>query len=61
MTKARYITTDNSRGYTGIFESGADDVIIRFSETGQHLEGTTKNQNPSLALKFMRSKVTSGN
>jgi len=35
--------TDNRRGYTGIFESGADDVIIRFSETGQHLEGTTKN------------------
>ena len=61
VTKARFVPTQNNRGYTGIFESGADDVIIRFSETGQQLEHQTKALNPSIALKFLRSGVTSGN
>ena len=61
VTKARFVATQNDRGYTGIFESGADDVIIRFSETGQHLEGHKEALNPSIALKFLRSGVTSGN
>ena len=61
VTKAKFEITDTSRGYTGIFDSGASDVIIRFSETGQHLEGVTQSLNPSIALKFLRSGVTSGN
>ena len=56
MTKAKFVPTQNDRGYTGIFESGADDVIIRFSEAGQYLEGHTTSLNPSIALKFLRSK-----
>lgn len=48
-------------GYTGIFNSGADDVIIRFSETSLHLEEVTTGVNPSIAFKFLRSGVYSGN
>ena len=33
VTKAKFIPANN-RGYTGIFESGADNVLIRFSEAG---------------------------
>ena len=36
-------------------------MIIRFSETGQHLEDHKEALNPSIALKFLRSGVTSGN
>ena len=35
VTKARFVPIDNSgRGYSGIFESGSDEVIVRFSEAG---------------------------
>ena len=60
VTKAKFIPANN-RGYTGIFESGADNVILRFSEAGQHLRGVSKSVNPSIAIKFLRSGVTSGN
>ena len=29
-------------GYTGIFESGSDSMLIRFSETGLHIDGVTQ-------------------
>ena len=61
VTKGRFEAFDNERGYTGIFASGAEDVIIRFSDAGQYLEGVTESINPSIALKFLRSGVTSGN
>ena len=61
VTKAKFEITRNRRGYTGIFDSGASDVIIRFSEAGQYLEGVTQSSNPSIALKFLRTGVTSGN
>ena len=51
----------NRRGYTGIFKSGADDVILRFSTSGQHLDGVTDSINPSIAIKFLRTGVISGN
>ena len=28
-------------GYTGIFKSGSDSMLIRFSETGMHIDGVT--------------------
>ena len=34
VTKAKFIVTSRDRGYTGIFSTGAEDVILRFSETG---------------------------
>ena len=61
VTKGRFEAFDNERGYTGIFASGAEDVVIRFSDAGQYLEGVTESINPSIALKFLRSGVTSGN
>ena len=61
VTKAKFVPVPKNKGFTGIFESGADDVIIRFSEAGQHLDGVTKSLNPAIALKFLRSGVTSDN
>ena len=64
VTKASFVPfkrTVQRRGYTGIFESGADDVIIRFSTSGQHLEGVSNSINPAIAIKFLRSGVISGN
>ena len=64
VTKAAFVPYKPNvdiRGYTGIFETGATDVIVRFSEAGQHLDGVTQSVNPSLALKFLRSGLTSAN
>lgn len=48
-------------GYTGIFESGSDSMLIRFSETGLHIDGVTQQANPSVAFKFLRDGVQSAN
>ena len=48
-------------GYTGIFKSGADDVLVRFSETGLYVKELTASANPSVAFKFLRSEVPSAN
>ena len=62
VTKARFVPNELSdRGYSGIFESGSDEVIVRFSEAGQHLDGISQSVNPSIALKFLRSGVNSAN
>lgn len=62
VTKARFVPNEHSdRGYSGIFESGSDEVIVRFSEAGQHLDGISQSVNPSIALKFLRSGVNSAN
>ena len=56
--KARYIVEDgiiDTYGYTGIFASGAEDVLVRFSETGLHVDDITGAVNPSVAFKFLRS------
>ena len=49
------------KGYTGIFKSGAENVIVRLSETGLHVDGVTDSVNPSAAFKFLRDHVTAGN
>ena len=51
----------NERGYTGIFASGSDSMLIRFSETGLHVDGITSSMNPSVAFKMLRSEVSSAN
>lgn len=53
------VVTD--KGYTGIFASGSDSMIIRFSETGLHVDGITTSMNPSVAFKMLRSGTTSAN
>lgn len=61
VTKARFVVTNNNQDYTGIFEGGADNVLIRFSESQQHLAGVTNSVSPSFALKFLRTGVVSAN
>ena len=50
----------SQNGYTGIFASGSDSALIRFSDDF-HVEGLTGNVKPSLAIKFLRDGVKSGN
>ena len=65
VAQARYEVTcgDNERckEYTGIFKSGAENVLIRLSETGLHLDGVSDSVNPSAAFKFLRNGVPAGN
>ena len=49
------------RGYTGVFATGADSMIIRLSMTGLHVQDLTKMVNPSVAFKMLRDKVASAN
>ena len=49
-----------ANGYTGIFESGSDSMLIRFSDDF-HVDGLTSSVNPSLAMKFLRKGVESAN
>ena len=36
-------------------------MLIRFSETGLHVDGITSSMNPSVAFKMLRSEVSSAN
>ena len=47
--------------YTGLFKSGSDSALIRFSETGFHVDGLKSKLNPSIAIKFLRDGIESAN
>lgn len=53
---------DNSAGmnYTGIYEDGSEDVIMRLSETGM-LNDNSTGLKPSVAFKFLRNGISSDN
>jgi len=53
------VPTDNDEGYTGVFK-GADHMIVRLSESDLLFDSST-GHNPSVALKFLRDGVESGN
>ena len=64
VSKVKYVPHPKNvlaRGYTGIFKSGANDAIVRFSDASQHLAGTSDSINPSFGVKFLRSGQISGN
>ena len=67
VSKFKYETVANAEGYTGIFESGCDNGIMRFStatnfdSTKTSAEGAWANFIPGIALKFLRNGVHSGN
>ena len=65
VAQAKYVPrcggNSRCREYTGIFKSGAKNVIVRLSETGLHVDGLTESVNPSAAFKFLRDGVPSGN
>ena len=54
VAQAEFIA-DPSSPYSGIFESGAENVIIRLSETDVVTDGSTR-ANPSIAIKFLRDR-----
>ena len=63
VTRAKFVPGGmaSERGYSGIFASGSDEVIVRFSDAGQRLDGVSESINPSIALKFIRDGMTSAN
>ena len=63
VTRAKFVPGGMAaeRGYSGIFASGSDEVIVRFSDAGQRLDGVSESINPSIALKFLRDGMTSAN
>jgi hypothetical protein len=65
--KVSFQIINNEPGYTGIFDSGADYGIIRFSTFVKPVEiGATEQlgygtYTPAMALKFLRNNVPAGN
>ena len=65
----KYVPTENSEGYTGIFATGADHGLIRLSAAKQPDESKSAhsaekafdNFVPGFGLKFFRDGVASGN
>ena len=52
VAKVEWVPVENDLGYTGIYDSGSDTVILRLSETNNLSEATTGLM-PSMALKFL--------
>ena len=52
VAKIEWIPVKNNLGYTGIYKTGSDHAIIRFSE-GANLHRLSKGLLPSLAIKFL--------
>lgn len=59
VAKAKYIATEGNI-YTGVFE-GADNVLIRLSETDIIADDISTAANPSIAIKFLRDGRDSAN
>jgi len=56
----RYNPVKNPFNYSGIFRSGSDSAIIRFSAAAEPKE-SPESLTPGLSIKFLRDKVPSGN
>jgi len=52
VAKVQWVPVENDEGYTGIYETGSDTVVLRLSETA-NLSAESKGLTPSLALKFL--------
>jgi hypothetical protein len=62
VASAVWKPVSNSLGYTGIFASGSQDLIVRLSTGNQpSTEGNSSGMIPAVALKFLRDGVPSGN
>ena len=51
--QVEWVPVDNDEGYTGIYKSGSDAVLIRLSQTVNLIEASS-GLFPSMALKFLR-------
>ena len=60
VAKAEFIPA-TGHPYTGIYASGAQNVIVRFSETDVVGDTFSNSANPSIALKFLRNSQESAN
>jgi len=60
--KARYEVVPNSEGYTGMLETGADKVLIRYSVAVPYKANADKiNMVPAIAFKMFRDGMYSAN
>ena len=61
VATAEFNILQNDLNYTGIFASGAKNVVVRLSEADITHDDFSHGANPSVALKFLRSGVHSAN
>jgi hypothetical protein len=62
MASAVWTPVQNSLGYTGIFASGSQQLMVRLSSGNQPATtGNSSGMIPAVALKFLRNGVPSGN
>ena len=60
VAQVEWQTVDNSEGYTGIYASGSDSVVMRLSETS-NIGANTSGLKPSVAFKFLLDGRSSEN
>lgn len=62
MASAVWTPVSNSLGYTGIFATGSQQLLVRLSSGSQPAtDGNSSAMIPAVALKFLRDGVPSGN
>lgn len=54
VAQVEWLPTDNDLGYTGFYETGSDQVLLRLSETN-NLTQESKGLHPAVAIKFLRN------
>jgi len=60
VATVRYVPVSNPFNYTGIFRSGSDSAIIRFSAAAAP-DTNPDSVTPGIAIKFLRDGMSSGN
>jgi len=60
VATVRFVPTPNPFNYSGIFRSGSDSAIVRFSAAASP-DTNPDNLTPGIAIKFLRDGIPSGN
>jgi len=60
ISRGRYVPVSNPFNYTGIFRSGSDSALFRFSAAAAP-STNPDNLTPGIAVKFLRDQIPSGN
>jgi len=60
VVTGKFVIKNTSLNYTGIFRSGCDNIILRFSLAGEP-DPNVLSITPAVAIKFLRNGIPSGN
>jgi len=61
VIKVRYVPVPNPFNYTGIFKTGSDSAIMRFSAAVAPIPFDPRGVTPAVAIKFLRDQIPSAN